>query len=127
LIKRLIYEWTLEGISIGGALGTGAHGSSLKHPTSLSDDLIGIKVLDGNGIVRTITGDELNTFRVHIGLLGFVLEATFRVVPSFKLTIESKNYPDTILDDDTIVRWARENDYFVAQWWPHTNQVEWLI
>lgn len=52
-------------------MGTGAHGSSLLHPTSLSDQLVRLTVVDGLGEIRQIDDPlEVNAFRVHLGLLG---------------------------------------------------------
>jgi len=79
--------------------------------------------MDGNGIIQKVAGEELNTFRVNLGLLGIILEATFKVVPAFKLAMEVQTYPDTILNDETLIHLAYEYDYFAAQWWPDSNEV----
>lgn len=104
-------------------MGTGAHGSSLKYPTALSDQITALTVIDGNGVLRVIRGPDLNHFRVHLGLLGVILDATFQTVPAYKLTVNIVPQPDSILDDGSLLQMARDNDYFVAQWWPHKNEV----
>ncbi|XP_021946992.1 probable L-gulonolactone oxidase 1 [Folsomia candida] len=121
--RTLIVVPQFRGITIGGALGTGAHGSSLKYPTALSDQITALTVIDGNGVLRVIRGPDLNHFRVHLGLLGVILDATFQTVPAYKLTVNIVPQPDSILDDGSLLQMARDNDYFVAQWWPHKNEV----
>lgn len=58
-------------ITMGGAIGTGSHGSTLKYNASISSQVVGLTVVDGQGIVRTITDSEdLRAFRLNLGLLG---------------------------------------------------------
>lgn len=58
------------GITVGGAIGTGAHGSTLLHPTSISDQVVSLTVVDGLGNIHTIFDPaDLLGFRVHLGLL----------------------------------------------------------
>jgi FAD/FMN-containing dehydrogenase len=62
-------------ITIGGAIGTAAHGSSIKHTSSISEQAIAFLIVDGLGRVRQIWKEEdLRAFRVHLGLLGIILE-----------------------------------------------------
>lgn len=66
---------TYADITIGGAIGTGAHGSSLSSPASLSDIIIGVVVVDGLGKMRNVTDTPtVNAFRTHLGLLGIIYE-----------------------------------------------------
>jgi FAD/FMN-containing dehydrogenase len=76
-ISRLIPFLNLiqGGISVAGAIGTGAHGSSLRHPNSLSDQIIRLTIVDGTGEIRVIDDpQEVNAFRVHLGLLGVIID-----------------------------------------------------
>lgn len=58
-------------ITIGGAIGTGSHGSTIKYNASISSQVVGLTVVDGQGIVRRITDSEdLRAFRLNLGLLG---------------------------------------------------------
>lgn len=58
-------------ITIGGAIGTGAHGSSIKYHASISAQVANLKIVNANGEVQVITDSEdLKAFRMHLGLLG---------------------------------------------------------
>lgn len=65
-------------ITLGGAIGTGAHGSSIKYPSSLSSQIAWLTIVDGNGDIRVITNpNELKSFRIHLGLLGILHAISF--------------------------------------------------
>lgn len=58
-------------ITLGGAIGTGSHGSTIKYNASISSQVVGLTVVDGKGIVRKITqSEDLRAFRLNLGLLG---------------------------------------------------------
>lgn len=58
-------------LTLGGAIGTGAHGSSIKHNCTVSSQVARLKIVDGLGEVRDITDpEELKAFRINLGLLG---------------------------------------------------------
>lgn len=58
-------------ITLGGAIGTGAHGSTLKYNASISSQVVGVRIVDGIGKIQDITHPEdLNALRIHLGLLG---------------------------------------------------------
>ncbi|RYZ69243.1 MAG: FAD-binding oxidoreductase, partial [Proteobacteria bacterium] len=56
-----------NGVSLAGGMGTGAHHSSLRFATGISDWIDEIKVIDGRGDLQTISGKDLETARVHLG------------------------------------------------------------
>lgn len=58
-------------ITLGGAIGTGAHGSTIKYNASISSQVVGVRIVDGMGKIQDITNPEdLNALRIHLGLLG---------------------------------------------------------
>lgn len=58
-------------ITLAGAIGTCAHGSTIKHNSSLSAQLIGLTIVNGLGETLVISDpDDLRSFRTHLGLLG---------------------------------------------------------
>lgn len=58
-------------ITIGGAIGTGAHGSSIKYHASISSQVAKVKIVNGVGKVEEITDPaDLQAFKLHLGLLG---------------------------------------------------------
>lgn len=58
-------------ITLSGAIGTGAHGSTIRYNASISSQVVGLTIVDGMGNVRKISDpNELRSFRVNLGLLG---------------------------------------------------------
>lgn len=58
-------------ITLGGAIGTGAHGSTIKYNASISSQVVGLTVVDGMGNIHQISDSkDLQSFRVNLGLLG---------------------------------------------------------
>jgi FAD-dependent oxidoreductase len=113
------------GITVGGAIGLGAHGSSLKHPNNLPEYLVGITFIDGQGKLRKIQeGDpDFDAFRVNFGLLGIFVDVTLKVVPSFKMNIHNYRVEDSLLTStpSAVIDLARKNDWFQFWWFP-TNK-----
>lgn len=112
------------GITIGGSVGSGSHGSSLKHPTSISDQVVSMVIVDGLGKIRTISNPkELKAFRVHLGLLGIVYEVTLRIVPQFKLQIVNYPLPESVLFTREIIKRAEKHDWFQIWWFPGSKSI----
>lgn len=58
-------------ITLGGAIGTGAHGSTIRYNASISSQVVGLTVVDGMGNIRKISDSkDLQSFRLNLGLLG---------------------------------------------------------
>lgn len=58
-------------ITLGGAIGTGSHGSTIQYNASISAQVISLTIVDGQGYVRQISEmDDLRAFRLNLGLLG---------------------------------------------------------
>lgn len=58
-------------LTLGGVIGTGAHGSSIKFHSSISAQVVKMTTVNGLGNVMVISSDEdLNSFKIHLGLLG---------------------------------------------------------
>ncbi len=58
-------------ITLGGAIGTGAHGSTIKYNASISSQVVKMTVVDGHGkVVEISDGIDLEAFKVNLGLLG---------------------------------------------------------
>jgi L-gulonolactone oxidase len=112
------------GLTIGGAIGTGAHGSTLKHPSSLSDQVLSLLIVDGSGEIRNISDPiELQAFRLHLGLCGIVISITFKTVPLYKLYGVSSLEPESILTDGTALNLANSHDFVELLWFPNQKKV----
>ena len=111
-------------ITVGGAVGTGAHGSSIKYTSTISEDVIGLQFVDGLGKVRTINKEEdLLAFRVHLGLLGIILRIKFKTVPLFKVRAHNYVIGDEILTNGIATQLAFETDQISLYWFPSLKKV----
>lgn len=62
------------GITLGGAIGTGAHGSTIKYNSTISAQVVRMTVVNGLGeIVEISDPEDLKSFKVNLGLLGMIL------------------------------------------------------
>src|SRR5690554_1695260 len=71
---------------LGGAFGTGTHGSGITLQ-NLSGMITGCRVVDGTGQIREITAREpnlLNAAKVSLGALGVFTEFTLQLKPAEK-------------------------------------------
>ncbi|GLT16917.1 hypothetical protein GCM10007938_06940 [Vibrio zhanjiangensis] len=79
--------------TVGGMLGSGTHGSTLEKPSNmLADYVTQIKIVDGEGNVRVLSGDLLDAARVNLGVLGVVVEVTLAIEEAFKVKAEVTGY-----------------------------------
>ena len=71
--------------TVSGFLLTGSSGGSLMH--SIDDQIVGMRVLDGEGNAHDLGPDDDAFWAVGVsmGLLGVVSTVTFRVMPTFDL------------------------------------------
>lgn len=113
--------------TIGGAIGTGTHGSGRDQP-NLSAMLVGARLVDGRGDLRTIgagAGDAaaLAAARVALGTLGIFTEVTLRLVPAFDVV--RREYAcgtDAALAQlDALVAGNRSFDFY---WYPRRDDVK---
>ncbi|ORX95594.1 FAD-binding domain-containing protein [Basidiobolus meristosporus CBS 931.73] len=108
-------------ISVAGALGTGAHGSSLIQPSTMSDLVLSMRVVTGTGELKTIKGDLLDAFRVHIGVVGLLYDVTLKLIPGYKLHVQNYPVPASKLLDGSIEAMVPNYDLFQVWWFPSTD------
>ena len=108
----------LSSATIGGMLGSGSHGSTIQRPAAtLSDYATQIVAVDGRGERVALVGSDLDAFRVNLGVLGVVVEATFPVEPLFKVSASRHFGSDEKLEDEILS--LAENHYSVnLAWFP---------
>ena len=105
--------------SIAGAIGTGTHGSSLKHGI-LSQSVLGLKIILSNGRIVSCSADQ-NTelFRaalLSLGALGIIIEVTFQAVPTFNISWNQKLHSlDELLESWNSGLWTEAE--FTRVWW----------
>lgn len=105
--------------TIGGAIATATHGSSLTLG-SLSGIVKSLKMVMADGSVRVITeqdGDLMQAARTSVGFLGVIVEVTLAVVKDEVVRRET-----TFIDDDDLLRDLKlaavhALPYDTAQYW----------
>lgn len=111
------------GTSVGGALATGTHTSSLVHPASISDQVIGLKIVTGTGEIIELDGSGLRTVAVNLGVLGIVVEVLLTVVPKFQMEVEVMKGKEAFLTNGKALEMARANDWFQIGWFPSQKKI----
>jgi L-gulonolactone oxidase len=106
-----------NGVTVAGAMGTGAHNSSLQIPSAVGDWAQELKLIDGRGEVQTFSGEALDAARVHLGLLGVIFEVKLKIVPQFKLRYGSQKLSDANLERDA-AELVRQHAYAKIHWFP---------
>ncbi|XP_058190183.1 probable L-gulonolactone oxidase 6 [Rhododendron vialii] len=140
-LKRLIHEAAKAGLAlpnvpywwgftVGGMLGTGAHGSTLfSDGSAVQDYVIQIRIVtpagpeEGYGKVRTIaSGDpDLKATRVSLGVLGVISQVTFKLQPLFKRSITYSVKKDVDLADQ-VTRFGYQYEFADITWYPSQGE-----
>lgn len=106
-----------NGVTFAGAMGTGAHHSSLRVPAAVADYVEEAVFVNAQGELVTLKGDSLDLARVHLGLLGVLVEMTVRVVPQYKLRFKVERFDDSKLGDEIEAK-VRSLDFARVRWFP---------
>ncbi|KAF8102684.1 hypothetical protein N665_0197s0046 [Sinapis alba] len=128
------YWW---GLTVGGMMGTGAHGSSLwgegsavhdyvteirmVSPGLVSEGFVKVRVLS-----ETMSPEEFNAAKVSLGVLGVISQVTFKLQPMFKrgLTYVMRNDSDF---EDQAVTFGEEHEFADLIWLPSQGKVVYRI
>ena len=84
-----------QGVSIGGAIATGSHGTGLCG-SSLSDEVERLTLVSADGEVHELTakdGDAFRAAQLSLGALGVVHDITLRVEPKRNMFVEDRYCP----------------------------------
>jgi len=106
-----------SGLTLGGVMGTGGHGSTLIHPTSSSDQATKMTLVDGRGDVVIVDGDLLKSARLHLGVMGVVVNVTLPVRDLIKLRVETQVLgEEAILSGQNIFERVQSADFVTIMW-----------
>ncbi|KAL1353096.1 hypothetical protein AAHE18_06G213700 [Arachis hypogaea] len=115
-----------EGITIGGLISTGAHGSSWwGKGGSVHDHVVGLSIVvpasKSEGYAKILRLDEqnplFNAAKVSLGVLGAISKVTLRVEPSFKRSI-TYNFTSDVGLEDLYVDHANKYEFADITWYP---------
>lgn len=115
------------GISIGGLLSTGSHGSSRRHLAQSSQNIMEMTLVNGLGdqvVVSPDTPEMLKAARVSLGLLGFVYKVKLRIYKDFNIQFRSHTLAGetALLKPDGQVNWGNVADSEYVYWYPQANR-----
>ncbi|XP_047338315.1 L-gulonolactone oxidase 2-like [Impatiens glandulifera] len=138
------YWW---GVTVGGMLATGSHGSTLwGRGGAVHDHVVGLRIVtlagpeEGYAKVRTLVSSEItaavgnssvdgeeqsggfDAARTSLGVLGVVSQVTFQLQPMFKrsITFQMKNDNDL---GDQIVNFGYQHEFADIAWYPSQRKV----
>nr|XP_048334534.1 probable L-gulonolactone oxidase 6 isoform X2 [Ziziphus jujuba var. spinosa] len=123
------------GLTIGGLLSTGSHGSTLwGKGSSVHDYVTELKIVspgspeDGYVKVRVLKdGDEeLDAARVSLGVLGVLSQVTLRLEPMFKRSITYKTKTDSDLGDE-IASFGSKHEFADIIWYPSQQKAVYRV
>ncbi|XP_028752299.1 probable L-gulonolactone oxidase 6 [Neltuma alba] len=126
------YWW---GLTIGGLMGTGAHGSSLwGRGSSVHDHVVEVRVVvpasPENGFAKVLVlkeGDEdLNAVKVSLGVLGVLSQITLKLEPMFKRSITYLVKDDSELGGQ-VASFGRQHEFADITWYPSQHKAVYRV
>jgi UDP-N-acetylenolpyruvoylglucosamine reductase len=118
-----------RGISVGGAIGTGAHGSSPKHASVLLSLLESIELLTDQGTRveynRQTTDPKVwKALNGNLGLLGVILNVRLRIRDQFALQAKVDHFSeDELLEKQGNWNLIKDCDFGQMVWFPAAGTV----
>lgn len=115
--------------TIAGAIATGSHGSSPRHPSVISSRVEWMQVVDADGELReysrrTTDPSTWKTLTAALGLAGIVTELRLRVEPTFNLDVQVSYHDDGGLGrGNGPIDYVRDCDYGQLLWFPGRRKV----
>ncbi|EAY75418.1 hypothetical protein OsI_03321 [Oryza sativa Indica Group] len=124
-----------EGVSVGGLVSTGSHGSSWwGRGGAVHDHVVALRLVVPAGaadgwakVVALRRGDALfNAAVVSLGLLGVISKVTLALEPRFKRSISYEYRDDSTFQDD-FARHAANHEFADITWYPSQHKAVYRI
>lgn len=118
-----------RGVTIGGAIGTGSHGSSVIHNAVISNIIQSITLVDAAGNLRDFTKGTTpehiwKSLTANFGLLGIVTQVRLKVQPAANLDVHVTYFKESALFNtpDGVFGPVKDCDFGVMNWFPGTRK-----
>ncbi|CAN0889405.1 Probable L-gulonolactone oxidase 6 [Linum grandiflorum] len=119
------YYW---GMTIGGVITTGSHGSSFwGKGGAVHDYVIALTIVspgkpqEGSAVIRDLDeiefADELNAAKLSIGVLGVIYKVTLKLEPLFKKKISFDSKSDEDLAEE-VIGFGKKFEFGDINWYP---------
>ncbi len=110
-------------VTVGGAIATGSHGSTVKHHGVISNIIAAVEFIDGRGNLRyleehTANQDEFRAISASLGLLGIVTKVKLKIQKQFNLAVNVSYHDESKMFEQGLIHQVADCDYGQLNWFP---------